>query len=94
VKEKLPKMNRLSKKIAKKVGLNYYDVDSILKVATFELIEILKKEQRFYWEGLGVFFLHISDIGLSVKIRLSEEPYTRLNKNEDPKENKNEIIFE
>lgn len=94
MKEKLPKMNRLSKKIAKKVGLNYYDVDAILKVATFELVEILKTEQRFYWEGLGVFFVHISDTGLSVRVRLSEEPYNRLNEKDNSKEKTDEIIFE
>jgi hypothetical protein len=94
VKEKIPKINRLSKKIAKKVGLNYYDVDSILKVATFELVEILKKEQKFYWEGLGVFFVSISDIGLSVRIKLSQEPYERLNETSSTKERKDEIIFE
>ena len=90
--KKLGKINRLSKKVAKKVGLNYYDVDAILKVATFEIIETLKKSQKFYWDGLGVFFLAINDKGLFVRIRLSDEPYNRLNENS--KESENEIIFE
>jgi hypothetical protein len=91
VKQKLGKINRLSKKVSKKVGLNYYDVDAILKVATYEIIETLKKSQKFYWEGLGVFYVAISDRGLSVRLRLSEEPYERLN--EKGEEESSEIDF-
>jgi nucleoid DNA-binding protein len=91
VKQKLGKINRLSKKVSKKVGLNYYDVDAILKVATFEIIEVLKKSQKFYWEGLGVFYLAINDKGLSVRLKLSEEPYERLN--EKGEEESGEINF-
>jgi len=89
---KIGKINRLSKKIAKKVDLNYYDVDAILKVATYEIIETLKKSQKFYWEGLGVFYLAITDKGLSVRIKLSDEPYERLN--EKSEEKCDEISFE
>lgn len=85
-------MNRLSKKISKKMGLSALEVDSMLKVASFELIEILKKEQRFYWQGLGVFYLSIKDNGLSLRIKLSEEIYERLNTKDG--ETSNEIIFE
>lgn len=92
MKPKIPKMNRLSKKIANKIGLNYYDVDAILKTASFEIIEILKKEQRFYWDGLGVFFVSVNDNGLSIRLRLSDEPYNRLN--EKNGERTDEIIFE
>ncbi len=91
MKQKLGKINRLSKKVSKKVGLNYYDVDAILKVATYEIIETLKKSQKFYWEGLGVFYVAISDRGLSVRLRLSEEPYERLN--EKGEEESSEIDF-
>lgn len=91
--EKLPKMNRLCKKIAKKTGLGVYDIDAILKVTGYEVIEILKKEQRFFWAGVGVFYLSIQDNGLSVRIRLSEEAYERLNKKENG-EATNEIVFE
>jgi hypothetical protein len=91
--EKIPKMNRLSKKIAKKTGLGIYDIDAILKLTGFEVIEILKKEQRFFWAGVGVFYLSIQDNGLSVRIRLSDEAYERLNKKENG-ESTNEIIFE
>jgi nucleoid DNA-binding protein len=90
--KKIGKINRLSKKVSKKVGLNYYDVDAILKVATYEIIETLKNSQKFYWEGLGVFYLSINDKGLSVRIKLSEEPYNRLN--EKSEEKSDEIIFE
>ena len=86
-------MNRLSKKIAKKTGLGVYDIDAILKVTGFEVIEILKKEQRFFWAGVGVFYLSIQDNGLSIRIRLSDEAYERLNKKENG-ESTNEIIFE
>ena len=86
-------MNRLSKKIAKKTGLGIYDIDAILKLTGFEVIEILKKEQRFFWAGVGVFYLSIQDNGLSVRIRLSDEAYERLNKKENG-ESTNEIIFE
>jgi nucleoid DNA-binding protein len=92
--KKIGKMHRLSKKVAKKVGLNYYDVDAILKVATYEMMETLKKSQRFYWEGLGTFYLAIKENGVTVKIGLSEEPYNRLNKDLLKKEGDNEIIFE
>lgn len=85
MKQKLGKINRLSKKVSKKVGLNYYDVDAILKVATYEIIETLKKSQKFYWEGLGVFYVAISDKGLSVRLKLSEEPYERLNEKSEEK---------
>ena len=91
-KHKIGKINRLSKKISKKVGLNYYDVDAILKVASYEIIETLKKSQKFYWEGLGVFYLAINDRGLSVRLKLSEEPYNRLN--DKIEERSNEIVFE
>lgn len=90
--KKMPKMNRLSKKISKKIGLSQLEVDSILKVTSFELVEILKKEQRFYWQGLGVFYLAITDTGLSVRLKLSDDIYDRLNKKDG--ETTNEIIFE
>jgi hypothetical protein len=92
MKPKFQKMNTLSKKIASKVGLNPYDVDAILKVSAYEIVEILKKEQKFYWDGLGIFFLAVSDNGLSVRIKLSDEPYKRLN--EKTGERSDEIIFE
>jgi nucleoid DNA-binding protein len=92
VKQKLGKINRLSKKVSKKIGLNYYDVDAILKVATYEIIETLKNSQKFYWEGLGVFYVTITDKGLSVRLRLSEEPYNRLNKKSEGEPD--EINFE
>lgn len=92
MKPKFQKINTLSKKVASKVGLSFYDVDAILKVASYELIEILKKEQKFYWDGLGVFFLHVNDRGLSVRIKLSEDPYNRLN--EKTGERSDEIILE
>jgi len=91
--EKLPKMNRIAKKIAKKTGLGVYDIDAILKVTGYEIVEILKKEQRFFWAGVGVFYLAIQDNGLSIRIRLSNEAYERLNKKENG-ESTNEIIFE
>ena len=92
MKQKLGKINRLSKKVSKKIGLNYYDVDAILKVATYEIIETLKNSQKFYWEGLGVFYVTITDKGLSVRLRLSEEPYNRLNKKSEGEPD--EINFE
>jgi hypothetical protein len=91
--EKLPKMNRIAKKIAKKTGLGVYDIDAILKVTGYEMVEILKKEQRFFWAGVGVFYLSIQDNGLSIRLRLSNEAYERLNKKENG-ESTNEIIFE
>lgn len=78
--------------MSKKIGLNYYDVDAILKIASYEIIEILKKSQKLYWEGLGVFYLSINDRGLSIRLKLSEEPYTRLN--DKMQGSANEIIFE
>lgn len=92
MKPKNQKMNTLAKKIASKVGLSFYDVDAILKTAAYELIDILKKEQKIYWDGLGVFFINVNDSGLSVRIRLSEDPYNRLN--EKTGERTDEIIFE
>jgi nucleoid DNA-binding protein len=92
MKPKFQKMNTLSRKIATKVGLNAYDVDAILKTASYEIVEILKKEQKFYWDGLGVFYVTIKDNGLSVRLKLSEEPYNRLN--EKKGERSDEIIFE
>lgn len=92
MKPKFQKMNTLSRKIAKKVGLNPYDVDAILKTAAYEMVEILKINQRFYWDGLGVFYLSIQDNGLSVRLKLSEEPYNRLNDKKE--ERSDEIIFE
>lgn len=92
VKPKFNKMNTLSKKIATKVGMSVYDIDAILKVASYELIEILKSEQKIYWDGLGVFFVNINDNGLSIRLKLSEEVYSRLN--EKPKGVRSEIIFE
>lgn len=92
MKPKFEKMNTLSKKIASKVGLSFYDVDAILKVASFELIEILKNEQKLYWDGLGVFYVTVSDKGLKVRLRLSEDCYKRLN--EKSGERSDEIILE
>jgi len=92
MKPKNQKINTLSKKIASKIGLSFYDVDAILKITAYEIIEILKKEQKIYWDGLGIFFLHVNDKGLSVRIKLSEDPYNRLN--EKTGERTDEIIFE
>lgn len=92
MKPKFQKMNTLSKKISSKVGLNAYDVDAILKVSAYEIVEILKKEQKFYWDGLGIFFLSVTDKGLSIRIKLSDEPYERLN--EKTGERSDEIVFE
>lgn len=92
MKPKKQKMNTLAKKIASKVGLSFYDVDAILKTASYELVEILKNEQKFYWDGLGIFYISINDTGLSVRIKLSVEPYNRLN--EKNGERINEIVFE
>jgi len=91
--KRLPRMNRLSKKISKKTGLSIYETDAILKVAAYELVETLKKEQRFYWEGLGTFRVTINDIGLSLHVRLNEECYNRLNEKQEG-ERKDEIVFE
>lgn len=90
---KRPKMNRLCRKIAKKTGLSIYETDAILKVAAYELVETLKKEQRFYWEGLGTFRVTITDFGLGVYLRLNDECYNRLNVKEEG-ERKDEIVFE
>jgi hypothetical protein len=89
---RIAKMHRLSKKISKKVGLSVYDVDAILKVAAFELVEILKNNQRLYWDGLGIFFVAVQDSGLSIRIRLSDEVYERLNSDKGVRSD--EIIFE
>lgn len=89
---RIARMNRLSRKISKKVGLSTYEVDAILKVAAFELVEILKNNQRLYWDGLGIFFAAIQDNGLSVRIRLSDEVYERLNADKGVRTD--EIIFE
>lgn len=87
------KMNSLYEKIAKKTGLSKHDINGILKVTSYELVEILKEEQRFYWDGLGLFFVNINDKGLSIRIRLAEEPYERLNI-KTTKEKSDEIVFE
>jgi hypothetical protein len=87
------RMNSLYDKIAKKTGLSRHDINAILKVTSFELVEILKQEQRFYWDGLGLFFVNINDRGLSVRIKLAEEPYERLNIKQE-KERSDEIVFE
>jgi hypothetical protein len=90
---KLARMNRLSKKVSKKTGLSIYETDAILKVAAYELVETLKKEQRFYWEGLGTFRVTINDYGLSLYVRLNDECYNRLNEKEEG-DKKDEIVFE
>ena len=86
-------MNSLSKKISKKTGLSIYEIDAILKVAAYETVEILKKEQRFYWEGFGVFRVKVTENGMGVYIRLSEDAYSRLNSDNNG-DRKDEIIFE
>lgn len=92
LKKKIGKINRLAKKVSKKINLNYYDVDAILKVASFELLETLKSSQKVYWDGLGIFYLAITDKGISVRLKLSDETYERLNKKTE--EELNEIVFE
>ena len=92
MKPKLHKMNSLSKKIAIKTGISAYDVDALLKVASYELIEVLKSEQKLYWSGLGIFFVKINDNGISIRLKLSDEVYTRLN--EKQKGEKSEIVFD
>lgn len=89
---RIAKMNRLSKKVAKRVNLKYTEVDAILKVTAYELIEVLKKSQKMYWDGLGVFHVSISDAGLSIRLRLSDEVFERLN--DDKGARSDEIIFE
>lgn len=86
------KVNRLSKKVAKRVNLSYMEVDAILTVSAFELVEVLKKSQRFYWEGLGVFYVAITDTGLSVRLKMSDEVYERLNADKGVRSD--EIVFE
>ena len=89
---RIARMNRLSKKIAKRVGLSVFEVDAILKVASFEMVQLLKNNQRFYWDGLGIFWVAVNDTGLSVRIRLSEEAYDKLNENKGVRSD--EIILE
>jgi hypothetical protein len=89
---KLPRMNKLSDKIAKKTGLSIYEADAILKVAAYELVEILRQEQRFNWEGLGVFKVVVKDCGLIVSLRLHNECFKRLNKKDG--ERSDEIVLE
>jgi nucleoid DNA-binding protein len=92
LKNRIGRVNRLAKKVSKKINLNYLDVDAILKVASFELLETLKKSQKVHWDGLGVFYLAITDRGISVRLKLSDECYERLNKKDE--DSSNEIIFE
>lgn len=87
------RMNKLCRKVSKKTGLSIYETDAILKVAAYELVEILKKEQRFNWEGLGIFRTTINDYGLAVYLRLSDECFERLNE-KNQGDRKDEIIFE
>lgn len=89
---RIAKMNRLSKKVAKKVNLKNTEVDAILKVAAYELVEILKNNQRLYWDGLGVFNVAITDSGLTIRIRLSDEVFERLNADKGVRSD--EIVFE
>lgn len=86
-------MNKLAQKIAKKTGLGKYETDALLKTVAFEIVEILRQEHRFRYDGLGLFFCTFKNNNLSVKISLSPEAYARLNKLEEG-ERKDEIIFE
>ena len=87
-------MNSLSKSIAKKTGLSKYEIDAILKVAAYEMIELLREKRSFQYEGLGTIFTYIVPNGLNVKISLSPEALDRLNKDINKEGRKDEIIFE
>lgn len=89
---KIPRISKLSKKISQKTGLGIYEIDGILKVTAHDIIEILRTEQRFYWDGLGIFKIDIKDKGLAVVLLLSQEAKDRLNKKEG--ERSDEIIFD
>jgi nucleoid DNA-binding protein len=86
-------MNKLSNRIAKKMGISKYDADAFLKAIGFEIVECLKDEQRFYYEGFGTFYCIIKPTGLTLRLKLSTEAYNRLNKIEEG-ERSDEIVFE
>lgn len=86
-------MNKIAKRISKKMGISKYDADAFLKAIGFEIVECLKEEQRFYYEGFGTFYCIIKPSGLTIRLKLCKETYDRLNKKEEG-EAFNEIIFE
>jgi hypothetical protein len=84
-------MNSLAKKLSKKTGLSTFEMDAMLKVIGYEIVENLKTHRRFNYEGLGVFFAVLTPAGLTIKLRLSPEAYERLNTIEG--ERSDEIIL-
>jgi nucleoid DNA-binding protein len=86
-------MNTLPEIVAKKTGLSKYDVDAILKVALYEIVENIKEGRTVKIENFGYFAPRISGKGLDLMIFVTDEIKKILNTNVK-KERSDEIIFE
>lgn len=86
------RLNKMTSVVSKKVGLGKMETDAILRVIGFEIIEILRRDGVFIYDGLGTFYCKIHDSGISVSLKLSPKCQERFFKKE--KETDGEIIFE
>jgi nucleoid DNA-binding protein len=87
-------MSLLLKNLSKKTGIPKKDLEGLLRVIGFEILEELKNYHRIEFPSLGLFFCVTKEGILSVRIKLYQEAYDRLNKIDDKEEKKDEIIFE
>lgn len=86
-------MESLTARIAKKMGLSYQDVDALLKILAFELIQELKNKGFFKYAGLGQFRCYHSKGGFRLAFRLNKRLFKEFNKHTNV-ERTDEIIFE
>jgi nucleoid DNA-binding protein len=84
---------KLTKLLSKKTGISRKDLDGLLKVIGYEIIEELRTYHRFEFPNLGIIFCSPKDGRLYVKISITQESFERLNKIEKG-ERKDEIIFD
>jgi hypothetical protein len=84
---------KLTKLLSKKTGISRKDLDGLLKIIGYEIVEELRTYHRFEFPSLGSFFCSTKEGTLYVRISLTQESFERLNKTEKG-ERKDEIIFD
>jgi nucleoid DNA-binding protein len=85
-------MIKLTRLLSKKTGIPRKDLDALLKVISYEIIEELRTKQYFQFPELGLFTIKINHSGMCVKFAINQKAKERLNKKEG--ERSDEIVFD
>lgn len=82
----------LIRDLSKKTGIPRKDLDALLKIISYEIVEKLKVSYQFNFPELGIIKCYIRPSGVYVRLLLTEEAKNRLLKDQGAKPN--EIVFE